>query len=412
MSKIPLPSLSLARLLLVLITFWLLSLSAWSIQISLRLENSRMLIKGSVFALYALLLLIFTLRSRSRSQVILLAALLLGLLGGEGFTRLTNPSAEDPDYRQGSPYIMFAGRPNGLIEKNNIRLTPLGYRDEVLMPKPASEYRIIMLGGSTVFLGEPAIPAALESILAVIGHPNVQVYNWGVFSVVSGQELATILFRAVDFDPDMILVYNGVNDLTEPFFFDPRPNYPFDYMAAEGGRRIIEGDFSLYDLYAVLLRPSSLGYRLFQFEIEEQITRRDQLAEQIGAESQAWREALVTSYRSNLAKMCRLGEAFDFQLVAVLQPMIFFKPQLAGEEVNWLGTADYQQHTRAVYELARAAFLQLDGQFADNACVFWDGSRLLENETAELFVDPVHLNEVGNRIVAARLAEQVIPLIE
>lgn len=378
-----------------------------------RLDDGKMLQKGAVLAVYGVGLLVFALFARLRPRRIMVVGMVVVLAGGEAFTRLTAEPAEDPDFRQGVPYLMFAGQPNGEIESLNISLSKLGYRDEVPMPKPVNEYRIIMLGGSALFQGTPrvsSIVGSLEFSFSRQGYTNIRVYNWGVYSTVSGQELATMLFRAVDFAPDMIVVYDGSNDLTEPYFFDPRPGYPFDYMASEGGRRIIEGEFGLFDLYAVLLRPTRLGYTLFQFEIEEQITRRSRLQDEINAGSDSWRETIVMEYAANLAKMCRVARAFDVEFVALLQPMIFFKDTLTGKESALLGPKEYQDHTRAMYELAREEYQVLAEQFPE--CAFRDVSRLLAPDDQELFMDPVHLTNEGYALVGRRLADILIPLLE
>jgi len=401
------------RKTLLWISLFIFSLGLWSLRTGATLNNDRMLFKGALLAFYALVLGVVALRLRAALLRVVLLGVLGALLLGEGVTRLVNPPTEDPDYRHPAPYVMFAGHPNGVIEDKSITLSALGYRDAPPLPKPTDEYRVMMLGGSTVFNGAPravSIAGALEANLHAAGYGQVRVYNWGVFSVVSGQELAAILFRAVDYAPDMILVYSGSNDLTEPFIFDPRPGYPFDFMAIEGGQRLISGDYSLYDLYAVLLRPSSLGYTLFQFEIEEQITRRSQLATQAAAGREDWRAQIVAQYAANLEKMCRLSTAFDFQFVAVLQPMIFFKDRLVGDEPNWLGGADYQEHTRRAYDQTRAAYAQLARAYPH--CVFYDASRLLQDESAALFVDPVHLNDAGRVKVAAGLAPRLASLLE
>lgn len=376
---------------------------------SAHLDDAKMLQKGMVLAIYGIGLGMFALFAKLRLRRIMAVGMIFVLLAGEIYLRLTAEPPEDVDFRQGTPYIMFAGQPNGKIEAENITLTELGYRDEVSMPKPDSEYRIIVLGGSAVFQGSPrevSIVGSLEKALQTQG--NVRVYNWGIYSTVSGQELATILFRAVDFQPDMIVVYDGSNDLTEPYFFDPRPGYPFDYMATEGSRRIIEGDFGLFDIAAVLLRPTQLGYTLFQFEIEEQITRRSQLEAEIGSK-EAWREAIVSQYTANLSKMCMVSQAFEVEFVAFLQPMIFFKETLSGNEPNLLGPDDYQNHTRQTYEMARAEFQNLSQQ--NPACIFRDVSRILSADTQPLFVDPVHLNDEGYTIIGRRLADILMPII-
>ncbi len=390
----------------------LLSLAFWSLQMSARLEEPSMQPKGIVLAIYGIGLGLFAIFAPLRLRRIMTVGMILVLIGGEMFIRLTAEPAEDPDFRQAAPYIMFAGQPDGTIEAENITLTELGYRDAVPMPKPDGEYRIIMLGGSAVFQGQPrefSIAGALEIALHNQGYENVRVYNWGIYSTVSGQELATLLFRAVDFAPDRIVVYDGSNDLTEPYFFDPRPAYPFDFMASEGGRRIIEGDFGLFDMYAVLLRPSQLGYTVFQFEIEEQITRRTDLQAEVQAGTDGWREAIVRQYALNLGKMCRVAQAFEIEFVALLQPMIFFKETLAGNEPALLGPQDYQDHTRTTYDMARGEYQKLSQIYPE--CVFRDVSRILAADTQELFIDPVHLNDDGYAIVGRRLAELLMPTL-
>jgi lysophospholipase L1-like esterase len=369
-----------------------------------------MQVKGMVLAGYALALayLTFRIRAKPTTQAVLLASLVLALLGGEVITRIINPAPEDPDFRQAAPYIMFAGQPNGVIESfDDLPLNALGYRDLPALPKPPDEYRIILLGGSTVFQGVPrseSIAGALEGQFAANGQPQVKVYNWGVYSVVTGQELATILFRAVDYSPDMLLVYSGANDLTEPYFFDPRPGYPFDFMAVEAGQRLLEGRWGLYDLYAVLLRPTSLGFALFQFEIEEQLTQRHTLAQSVEWGGEDWRAELAQGYGQNLGKMCQLSRAFGFRLVAVLQPMIFFKDRLAGQESALLGPQDYQDHTSQAYSLAQAELTRLGQTYVASDCLFEDGSLWLQDDTRELFTDPVHLNALGNQRIGQRLA--------
>lgn len=382
-------------------------LGGWSLMLNTQVDENTTL-KGLVFIGYGFILMGVLLRAKTRIVNAILISLAIVLLGGEIFTRAINPPPEDPDYRAAAPYIEFAGQPNGVIEDENIQLNALGYRDDVpAMPKPSDEYRVIMLGGSTVFNGSPrenSLSGIIEANFRREGSQGVKVYNWGVFGAVSGQELSAIVTRAVDYTPDMVLVYDGANDLTLPFIFDPRPGYPFQFMADEGGRRLLAGQWSVFDLTALLLRPSALGYTIFQAEIEAQLTDRRDLADTAGAGTAAWRDSIAEIYLNNWQKMCQLTRAYDFTLVGVLQPMIFFKDNLAGDEPNWLGQADYQQHTRAMYDLARPRIADLATDAPEN-CHFFDLSQALRGERQELFVDPVHLNDAGRRLMGLRLTE-------
>ena len=136
--------------------------------------------------------------------------------------------------RDPAPYVMCTGLAGD--EGHN----DLGYRGRApLMPK-ADEFRVLMIGGSAVYGKGPlslTLPAQLQRLARHGGSRQVSVYNWGVVSQVSGQELATLAHRAGRFAPDLIVVYDGGNDFYSSFTGDPRPGYPFNFVPhpARGG---------------------------------------------------------------------------------------------------------------------------------------------------------------------------------
>ncbi len=91
-----------------------------------------------------------------------------------------------------------------------------GFRDEeVRLPKPASVFRIVCIGGSTTFWGprnDLTYPNLLEKKLReAVGTEQIDVVNAGVIGLTSSQERE----RFDDYlalEPDMILHYNYAND--------------------------------------------------------------------------------------------------------------------------------------------------------------------------------------------------------
>jgi lysophospholipase L1-like esterase len=125
----------------------------------------------------------------------------------------------------GMPYLNY-GLSTSYHDHNS-----LGYRGgEFSREKPEGTYRIVALGGSTtygVFIdrAEDAYPAQLEGILREeYGYENVEVVNAGVQAYSSWETFINFSFRSLDLDPDLIIVYNAVNDvsmrLADPAFFD------------------------------------------------------------------------------------------------------------------------------------------------------------------------------------------------
>jgi lysophospholipase L1-like esterase len=114
-------------------------------------------------------------------------------------------------------YILRPGwtSPDGLNRFNS-----LGYRgEEVEIPKPAGVYRIIALGGSTTYGSgvkdwRDAYPAQLGQVLREdYGYTNVEVVNGGVAGHNSWETLANLAFRALDLEPDLVILYQNTNDV-------------------------------------------------------------------------------------------------------------------------------------------------------------------------------------------------------
>lgn len=108
--------------------------------------------------------------------------------------------------RHPRPYIMFKGLEDGVI---NVQKTynHLGYLGRSPLPlKAAGSYRIFILGGSTVWEGNPTIPDLLQKEFIRNGYPQVEVFNYGVMSSNSSMELARLVFEVLDFRPDLVVM--------------------------------------------------------------------------------------------------------------------------------------------------------------------------------------------------------------
>ena len=100
---------------------------------------------------------------------------------------------------------------------HEVRTNSHGFRSpEIQMPKPPGTFRIVCLGGSTTVEGrtnETTYPALVEARLRErFETDRIEVVNTGVSSVGSAWELERIE-ELLDFEPDLVLEYNFVNDL-------------------------------------------------------------------------------------------------------------------------------------------------------------------------------------------------------
>lgn len=134
-------------------------------------------------------------------------------------------------------YLGFYLTPNYVNGKN--RHNALGYRgDEITMPKPEGEYRIVCIGGSTTYTSavedyHQSYPDVLEAQLKQRGYQNVNVINAGVPGWSSWESLINFQFRILDIEPDMIVVYHGLNDIHARMVWPPEA-----YVGDNSGRSI------------------------------------------------------------------------------------------------------------------------------------------------------------------------------
>ena len=121
-------------------------------------------------------------------------------------------------------YLGYAPTPNHRYRKN--RHNSLGFRgEEINLPKPESQFRIVCLGGSTTYTGKMndyrrSYPDLLQEGLRDHGY-EVRVVNAGVESWTTYESLAGFAFRVLDLDPDMVIVYHGINDCLARFVWPP-----------------------------------------------------------------------------------------------------------------------------------------------------------------------------------------------
>ncbi len=160
-------------------------------------------------------------------------------------------------------YLQFVGAPD--YAKGANRHNSLGFRgEEIIIPKPERAYRVVLIGGSTTYtVGvhdyKESYPHLLQQYLRARGHEVVEVINVGLHAYSSWESLVSLQFRVLDLEPDLVIVYHGINDV------HPRLVYPYDaYKGDNSGARMPyeRPRESFWDHSAILrILRTRLGYR-------------------------------------------------------------------------------------------------------------------------------------------------------
>ena len=241
--------------------------------------------------------------------------------------------------------------------------------------------RVVLVGGSTAF--GTGLESDRETVASQLAQRlNVEVINAAVIGHGSGQELTYLLTELVDLHPDVVIALDGWND----YYKHLEARDP--HLLGMNGFDEIEDQL----VASAQLSDSALLTRLYalpRIVFPRLITRVQN--SRIGL-WMGWftREEIppqpldlaASRYADNLIKMHKLGGAFDFQFLAVMQPDV-------------ARGADYQRfRARAESLLAR------------------EGVRVLNlGERQEflpsMFLDTMHLDGAGHGLMADLIARTI-----
>jgi lysophospholipase L1-like esterase len=137
-----------------------------------------------------------------------------------------------------SPHRYLGYYPTPNYVKGLNRHNSLGYRgEEISIPKPPGQIRIVCLGGSTTYTYEiedykKSYPYLLEEYLHEKNFDNIEVINAGSGGWSSWESLINLQLRVLDLDPDIIIIYHGINDIHPRLVWPPEV-----YRGDNSGRR-------------------------------------------------------------------------------------------------------------------------------------------------------------------------------
>ena len=288
------------------------------------------------------------------------------------------------------PYLMSAGKfteHDGFHlykpwRGDGILINEVGLRTKSPTPKQLGEWRIAVTGGSAVWgwhvWDVDTISVQLQQLFDRNGYHNISVYNFGIESAEIAGELALLRqFREL-YSIDQVIFYTGANDATQRYLeaMTPPGTRPPSLLGA-GPDNAFELVKIIRGLQAKFISEGFLAH--IDAEVLPKLRKNNSLI--IGmAEARTY---------------CRQeGLKCDF----VLQPMLLLRKNPIGPEI---ALAKSLKQLEPRYDVA---FEMIYGAARNNSTDVYDFSNVLDGSTQPLFVDAVHVNEPGNRIIAERLA--------
>lgn len=171
-----------------------------------------------------------------RKLIVLLALFILVLLPFELYLRSRYKTFETSDYNYNldnfHPFLQFQ-----LSPRQNLHINSSNFRaDEISLHKPANTYRIFILGGSTVLNAGMPYDKLFSTLLQQklqkqYPQKKIEVINAGNDGYTTEHSLIQYLFKIKDFEPDLIVMWHGINDWYYSCSNDPlsRSSFRSDY---------------------------------------------------------------------------------------------------------------------------------------------------------------------------------------
>ena len=281
-----------------------------------------------------------------------------------------------------------------------VNINSFGFRGvEISKEKPENVYRIIMLGGSTLFgygasSDETTIPGFLQKKFETTDSDfKVEIINAGSSGAYSKTETLYVKHKLLDFDPDLIIVYDGWNDSRIPY-------------TSHIGERGLAGQLydsvnhlqSIFPYYKTPIVIREIGRDLISAEEDTIATRIDaNLDKKVILWKERWNES------------CLLAQKNDIKTLITIQPM--------------LGTGDriVTKSEKSTSGLLQNDFMQLPlyqlQKFVDvlpeltNCTNTADLTHVFDGHNEPIFLDLGHVGEQGSMLISEKIYELVLPII-
>lgn len=315
-------------------------------------------------------------------------------------------------------YLGYYPTPNYRHGRN--RHNALGFRgEEIVQPKAPGETRIACLGGSTTYTGfvddyRQAYPYLLERILTEKGR-NVSVINAGAGGWSSWESLINFEFRVLDLDPDIIIVYHGINDVHTRFVWPPgayRPDnsgrrraqsHIFTPRTVEQSAllRMLLVAFGVVQPQADISRSFSAWADTSYFPKWRRQKRRGLYPKGIFtaiSPQQMFDANPPVYFRRNIENIIAIAKSRHIKTVLVT---FAFAPGFPGQPT--VSAPEYVAELDQTNEVLRSIAAQHDVSLVDLARIF--------PKRHDLFVDGRHVNEEGALLKARLIAQHLMALL-
>jgi len=284
---------------------------------------------------------------------------------------------------------------------NSVNINSLGVRgDEISISKDSDTYRIVMLGGSAMYgLFATSDSSTIAGFLEKKIHDenpefNVEIINAGVNGATSFDETRFLDDKLLQLDPDMVFVYDGANDLA----YKIEDKHLSDTTWPSEIEKFV---IKLRNYYKTIQLIDFLD-RIIQKNVFDENNRKLEEHEEQHIEQK------VELWKDRWEKICKSDKMNDIQFVISIQPYLGVGTKDLSDWEMLMKQTNKNMDLSEFYPMMISELKNIDSDCARTL----DLTNVYDEYTETIFYDLVHVVDFGNKIVADRIYEEIIPILE
>lgn len=271
------------------------------------------------------------------------------------------------------------------IDSNGIRAT---------IPKAKAGKKIFFFGGSTLWgtgvADTDTIPSFVSRYLNK-DNPVYDIVNYGQSGYQSTQEVIQLILEIQKENiPDIVVFYDGVNDIYAGVFSPGIPGYHQNFEQIKG-KIEARGFITLFNNSNFFMLANYLKNRIGREILEEDKEDEDKKIEEA-----------VNIYIYNMNFVKKLSDDYGFKFISFWQPLLLTdtKKLTKYEEAEKfkMGKRLIRIYSKAYGKISKKYF---------NDIAFTNISKIFENKTNNIYLDFAHLSAEGNSIVARAILDRI-----
>ncbi|MDP6858083.1 MAG: hypothetical protein QF559_04030 [Candidatus Nitrosopelagicus sp.] len=288
-----------------------------------------------------------------------------------------------------------------------LNINSYGFRGtEITIEKPENVYRIFFIGGSTSF-GQIAssdaktIPGILEAKFHENGIKEIEIVNAGINNANSRSETYLIRNIILEFDPNMLIIYDGWNEGQHDWGWN---NEVEDQSTLSDLKNSFEISFN--NFYITKIKP----YYKTPEKFQELFKNKNDTPAEIQVLDSDLNEKKASVWQKRWQNICSIEDENDFKTIITLQPILGTgnKSLTPVEQERLESSFAEQSIILELFDKLATSLTELE-KVCEKTIDLRDS---FDHTDKPVFYDLGHTSNYGNELVAERIYQNVISIVQ